>query len=68
MNIGQTNYGEIYSSLEHADTLGIPRDDVIELTREVIEHTNPKYPINHQSQRECLRRLKQLSKSQKEGA
>lgn len=68
MNIGNTNYGELYSSLEQADSLGISREDVIELTREVIEQTNPRYPINHQSQRECLRRLKQLSKLQKSEA
>ena len=64
MNIGSTNYGEIYSSLEHARTLGVPMEDVIELTHEVVEQTNPKYPVNHQSQAECLRRLKQIQKGQ----
>ena len=64
MNIGPKNYGDIYSSLEHSDSLGIPRDDVIQLTREVIEQTNPRYPLNHQSQKECLRRLKQLQKKE----
>lgn len=60
MNIGNIRYGELYQSLEQARSLGIPKEDVIELTKEVIEQTNPRYPINHQSQRECLRRLKQL--------
>ncbi len=60
MNIGPTNYGDVYSNLEHARSLGIKDENVIQLTEEVKLHVNPKYPVSHQGNRERLRNLRQL--------